>query len=224
MSIENIKIIKIVSALLACLLSAVLAGCGSYGRGAYDAGPATYYSRAFVRWPASHLAVTWRVVGGEAHLPFAESPAALARKGADAWSNALAGRLEIREAATNEAEDISIRIVSNAELARIDDPHAATHSPLSNLFDRLFPELQGETFLDYVPGDPAQHLAHADIYIADGVLGNRVREVTAHEMGHALGIRGHSPYRGDEMFAEVPHTATPSPRDTATVQALYPLR
>ncbi len=57
--------------------------------------------------------------------------------------------------------------------------------------------------------------------VAFGLPGNRVREVTAHGMGHALGVRGHSPYEGDLMRAVVPHTATPSLRDVASLRGLY---
>jgi hypothetical protein len=207
-------------------LGIALSGCGSYGRGHYDnSGPTTYLhqpSLSFVTWPEARRAdLTYRIVGGNAHLPGLPSPASYAALGAHAWDSALSGRLTLRTANVGEVEGITIHLVSNAELQEIDNP-GGIHSPLDNLFDRLLPELQGETFLDYVPGDPRQHIAHADVYIADGLLGNRVREITAHEMGHAWGCRGHSPYSGDLMTASVPHTSTPSPRDVATVRALYP--
>jgi predicted Zn-dependent protease len=50
-----------------------------------------------------------------------------------------------------------------------------------------------------------------------------VYETVLHEMGHALGIGGHSPDPGDVMFWQVSRTATSglSERDRATLTEIY---
>lgn len=47
--------------------------------------------------------------------------------------------------------------------------------------------------------------------------------LVAHELGHALGIGGHSPRTDDLMFGN-PQVDTPSPRDAATLRHLLGLR
>ena len=51
-----------------------------------------------------------------------------------------------------------------------------------------------------------------------------MRAICLHELGHTLGITGHSPYQGDVMYAtlspyDIPSTL--SPRDIATIKRLY---
>jgi hypothetical protein len=72
--------------------------------------------------------------------------------------------------------------------------------------------------------------AEIEIGITDGVLHgqyndpNEVRHTILHEIGHALGLLGHSPHAGDMMY--VPHqygVTQLSPNDVATIQWLYRL-
>jgi predicted Zn-dependent protease len=59
-----------------------------------------------------------------------------------------------------------------------------------------------------------------DAYVADR---HEVFATVLHEMGHALGIGGHSPDQGDIMYSQISGTATGglSQRDRATLAALY---
>jgi hypothetical protein len=74
------------------------------------------------------------------------------------------------------------------------------------------------------------YTASIEIGISDGVVHSRydnpneVRHTVYHELGHALGLLGHSPHAGDIMY--VPHqygVAAPSQRDFQTLWALYQL-
>ncbi|MDJ0786263.1 MAG: matrixin family metalloprotease [Myxococcota bacterium] len=62
----------------------------------------------------------------------------------------------------------------------------------------------------------------ADGHVADGA---QVQQVVLHEMGHALGLGGHSPDPEDIMYPSVSprETSGLSERDRATLQALYAL-
>jgi hypothetical protein len=72
-------------------------------------------------------------------------------------------------------------------------------------------------------------MRRARIEIVSRVMGvhlseEKLRHVLVHEVGHALGLLGHSPYEADVMFAyvseEKPQSA-PSARDLTTLRRLY---
>jgi predicted Zn-dependent protease len=51
-------------------------------------------------------------------------------------------------------------------------------------------------------------------------IANCLARVTAHEIGHSIGLFQHSNNPGDLMFG-VPAVRAPSPRDRSTAQVLY---
>ena len=68
-----------------------------------------------------------------------------------------------------------------------------------------------------------------DVYLADRhglLLPDQVELITAHELGHALGMRGHSPHPGDLMYPVVPDRKAAkalSHRDIRSFLTLYRL-
>ncbi len=48
--------------------------------------------------------------------------------------------------------------------------------------------------------------------------------VVTHELGHALGLLGHSPMRADLMFSETDETSRLSQRDINTIRKLYQMK
>ncbi|MBI1966991.1 MAG: matrixin family metalloprotease [Gemmatimonadetes bacterium] len=55
---------------------------------------------------------------------------------------------------------------------------------------------------------------------SDAQIAACVRRIAIHEVGHTLGLFGHSPYRGDVMWAQ-DTVSLPSQSDRLTVEVLY---
>jgi tetratricopeptide (TPR) repeat protein len=121
---------------------------------------------------------------------------------------------------------LSLNLVSNEEAADI------VCSWTNDIKDLQQGAEQGETHINFrrvKGGKPV--LVHASIKLcivdplAGGVLSDKVfTELCLHEIGHALGIKGHSPNRNDVMFfatGEIFPLHTLSARDVATINRLY---
>jgi|GEM_PF-2294950 Predicted Zn-dependent protease len=68
---------------------------------------------------------------------------------------------------------------------------------------------------------PANVLKRAEIELADDLAGEALVQVAAHEMGHALGLDGHSENEEDMMFAITHLPARLTERDDNTMEANY---
>jgi hypothetical protein len=86
----------------------------------------------------------------------------------------------------------------------------------------LLPADRGVTELDYQDAT-SQVLKSAHCYINSSLVGNTVPDTAAHEMGHALGIRGHSNRKADLMNQNIPDGGRLAQRDVNTIQAIYTL-
>lgn len=51
-----------------------------------------------------------------------------------------------------------------------------------------------------------------------------LKNIVTHELGHALGLLGHSPMRADLMYSETDETSRLSPRDINTIKKLYQMK
>ncbi len=66
-----------------------------------------------------------------------------------------------------------------------------------------------------------QVLLRAQVGINEGLSDAQLLQVTAHEMGHALGIQGHSPDKNDLMFPYAHTPAIVTERDLNTMYVSY---
>jgi len=155
------------------------------------------------------------------------------------WQAELGGLISFRRAASSDAATLSIRLI--AEEALVPDPGVKVlgTTPLGDacrvegatrwrrLWRWLGIEAAGDSEADVVR-------VHYDVpelwvYIADefGLLNpDQVERIALHEIGHALGMRAHSPVPNDLMFQTVlegPGPARLSFEDSNSFVSLYAL-
>ena len=83
----------------------------------------------------------------------------------------------------------------------------------------LPPRTLGQTSIVY--GVTSGTMRHADIVMQDSLKGETCLQAIAHELGHALGIQGHSPSRDDMMFEKAHLPASVTYRDANTLRIGY---
>jgi len=73
--------------------------------------------------------------------------------------------------------------------------------------------------------DSSLHVRQTEIWLLEQYVEEDtpriLQQVGAHELGHALGLRGHSPSTDDLMYPSLEGAPRPSARDRATLRGLY---
>lgn len=119
------------------------------------------------------------------------------------WANAIGGRIRFQETSSESRANIRIHWRNG-----FNDP---------SLLGLEHPELM-------VNG---KYLIQADIQMTltqNGKMLNsqQLKAIALHEIGHALGMHGHSPYKGDIMYAAIqPGVYRLSARDIETIRQMY---
>src|SRR5579883_973580 len=171
--------------------------CGDYLKEVFDAG--------VYRWPQSRLPITVFV-----------EPADNLKGYRPEFDDIL--RHAFREWSSTTKNKIQFKIVNQKDKARMiitwtDDLHA--------------PELRAEAGIAGINQD-VEGISHATVRLLtidpfkQGPIGNQfLYDVCLHEIGHALGLMGHSPYPDDIMYPILSTQSGISPRDAATLSAIY---
>ena len=132
---------------------------------------------------------------------------------------------ELRTAMENQIRRWTVATGGLVTFSFTDEPaDAEVHVTFVDPGDPDIPSGSGEqavTKLEWFRSNPRDTISRAQIKILTGLTGRQVASIAAHEMGHALGITGHSDNRGDLMAPQI-STGTPvSLRDASTIAFLY---
>jgi predicted Zn-dependent protease len=136
------------------------------------------------------------------------------------WEQALEGRVRFRVAAGNEPADLVLRVLGEQAPAPGDAVTVLGSTPL-----REACRVRGVL----VPGRRLEvefRVPELRIFVADRhglLLPEQVEGVALHEIGHALGMAGHSPIPADLMYEEAPDRLPRSELGTEDVNSFLSL-
>lgn len=138
-----------------------------------------------------------------------------------AWERDLEGLVSFRSVANADEAALRVRLVP--EVAPAPEPSVAVLGRIAlGRACRVSASEENRVDVDFAPGELRLYLA--DDY---GLLNpDQVATVAMHEIGHALGARGHSPIRADLMFPiarDNPLVRGPSDMDVNSFVSLYSL-
>lgn len=208
------------AALLVALILPALSGCAGTAGNALNAirrpqaptsgaGPFTpNYLDEIVSRRFAPGVVTYRIVGGASALPGVDTPRAIAR-GLHRWDGALRlGGVTLAPAAPGEDPAVEIRVVTGREIREFLEARGVElrGTPIGVAWRRVGPD---------------GRLVRSWAMIDRGLVPTRMEATAAHEIGHALGILGHSPSAADVMYPTVPVLAALSQRDQNTMASIY---
>ena len=163
-----------------------------------------------MRWPSSQSTIRVYLERGDGIIGFRPEYDGFCQQSFKEWASASGGK-------------VAFEFVKRPESADVDWRWTNDFSKVSSVAEG------GETNVQ----SAGKQIKHASVTVltvnpsVDTPLStNQVRAVCLHEIGHALGIIGHSPKPDDIMYCSMPGaTAKPSlsTRDVGTIQKLYQL-
>jgi tetratricopeptide (TPR) repeat protein len=167
--------------------------------------------RGATRWPAKKMPLKVHIQSGDGIAGFKPRYAELLRTAFDEWSEASQGK-------------VTFKFVDNGASADIRCSWTSEPSQLKNRAER------GETQILYEQAGAVQRATVVILTVPtmglSGVSDNQMRWISLHEVGHALGLIGHSPDPADIMFlgeSMADLTRYLSERDRQTLIRLYAL-
>jgi len=157
------------------------------------------------RWPVKRFPLKIFITTGEALQSYKPEYEEAVRQSIDDWDRATLGQVGLKIVDSAADADINVNFV--------DDLHA--------------PALRAEAGKAQLKGnmkgvDKANVLLLTISPFADQLMTKDfMRMISVHEIGHALGLSGHSPYEEDVMFPALGNQRGITSRDVATLYRLY---
>ena len=175
-----------------------------------------------LRWP---IGTTVRVyVAGDADPARTAALESALENGSNVW-NAAALYGEVRLERTSNLQDADAVLLFSATLPPVETSHCPPGGGLA--YTTLCLDPQDPSHLAIFPirnGGGGKVKFLVTIRTVNPLDAEIVRRLTAHELGHVLGIAQHSSRPTDLMFPDNLTRAEPSPADRATLQVLYHTR
>lgn len=183
----------------------------SDGKGAQSAGVKDYYTEAIgpqaERWPFERMPLTVFIKPGNGLKGYRPTLEGIFKQSFKDWEDASRGRITVRFVGSpSEAVVIGSWAGAGSGFAKAAKLGETATSRVRNSLVRASIRIR-------LTNDSGSPLPEAVI-----------RETCLHEIGHALGIQGHSPHPDDIMYYSDSRTRQASgisPRDTATLLKLY---
>jgi len=202
--------------LVATLVALAVAACSDATAPltpAYD--PTQFTNGVISRWPTG---TTIAVFADPTAVPFGVDLATITASGLAAWKAALGGNEFAFRTATSPADaDVIVHVGNAPRLVGL--AGCAEPAPYNGGVTFLCPAADSALTLP-LGGAVAGHVKVDIIVNPDAAsAANPLAALVTHELGHALGIGGHSTDPRDVMYAS-PSVAVPSARDIATLRWL----
>lgn len=172
-------------------------------------GAANYFkdavSEGLFRWPLKRFPLRVYIVGADALKSYRPEYEEAVRQSIDDWDKATLGQIGLQIVDSADQADITINFVDDlhAPALRAEAGKAQLHGNMEGVDNASILLLTISPFPDQI------------------MTKDFMRMISVHEIGHALGLTGHSPYEEDVMFPALSNQRGITSRDVATLYKLY---
>ncbi len=172
-------------------------------------GAANYFkdavSEGLFRWPLKRFPLRVYIVSAEALKSYRPEYEEAVRQSIDDWDKATLGQIGLKIVDSADQADITVNFVDDlhAPALRAEAGKAKLHSNMEGVD-------KASVLLLTISPFPDQLMTR-----------DFMRMIAVHEIGHALGLTGHSPYEEDVMFPALSNQRGITSRDVATLYKLY---
>lgn len=162
-------------------------------------------SEGLFRWPLKRFPLRVYIISGEALKSYRPEYEEAVRQSIDDWDKATLGQIGLTIVDSADQADITINFVDDlhAPALRAEAGKAQLHSNMEGVDNASILLLTISPFPDQL------------------MTKDFMRMIAVHEIGHALGLTGHSPYDEDVMFPALSNQRGITSRDVATLYKLY---
>ena len=162
-------------------------------------------SEGLFRWPLKRFPLRIYIACGDALKSYRPEYEEAVRQSIDDWDKASLGQIGLKIVDSAADADITVNFVDDlhAPALRAEAGKAQLHGNMEGVDNASVQLLTISPFPDQLMTKDFMHM------------------IAVHEIGHALGLTGHSPYEEDVMFPALSNQRGITSRDVATLYRLY---